>query len=127
MIAAGNNDNKGKQDRLYRTTDGAKAQRKEQSMKRTMKAALGAVPLLVLVNAASAGEPMQLSDQQMDGVTAAGSAFANAIAAAVGGNVAFTQTAALARVAVVATFTAEATRISLVQSDSQARSFSEAQ
>lgn len=93
-------------------------------MKGTKKAALGALPLMVVANLALAGEPMQLSDQQMDGVTAAGSANALATAAAIGGGLAFTQTAALAAVQVVSTATGQVTTINLVRSDAQAASLS---
>ena len=96
-------------------------------MKRTIKAALGAVPLLVLANVASAGEPVQLSDQQMDAVTASGSAFAQALAGAVGNNVAFTATKALAVVEVLDSISFEATTINFVGSLSEASSLSEAQ
>ena len=94
-------------------------------MKETKKAALGAIPLMVVANLALAAEPVQLTDQQMDGVTASGSANASALAAAVG-NPAATATAALARVAVVSSFASEVTRINLVQSDSLAQSASAA-
>jgi hypothetical protein len=60
----------------------------------------------------------------MDGVTASGSAFALAFADAIGGSVAFTQTAALAQVAVVSSFSSEVTTINLVRSDAQASSLS---
>jgi hypothetical protein len=95
-------------------------------MKRTIKAALGAVPLLVLANVVSATEPVQLTDQQMDGVTAAGSAFAEAFADAIG-SVAFTATSALAVVEVVDSVTSQATTINYVESLSEAASLSEAQ
>jgi hypothetical protein len=93
-------------------------------MKRTIKAALGAAPFLILANVASAGEPVQLSDQQMDGVTAAGSAMAQALADAIGGSLAFTETAALAAVEVVDSESSQATTINLVQSGAQASSLS---
>jgi hypothetical protein len=93
-------------------------------MKRTIKAALGAAPFLILANVASAGEPVQLSDQQMDGVTAAGSAMTQALADAVGGSLAFTQTAALAAVQVVDSESSQVTTINLVQSGAQASSLS---
>ena len=93
-------------------------------MKGTTKAALGALPLMVVANLALAGEPVQLSDQQMDDVTAAGSAFALAGAAAFGGGVAFTATSALGVVQVVSTATGQLTTINLVRSDSQASSLS---
>jgi hypothetical protein len=92
-------------------------------MKGTKKAALGALPLMVVANLALAGEPVQLSDQQMDGVTASGSAFALAFADAIG-NVAFTQTSALAVVQVVSSAAGQVTTINLVRSDSEASSLS---
>jgi hypothetical protein len=93
-------------------------------MKGTKKAALGALPLMVVANLALAGEPVQLSDQQMDGVTAAGSALALAGAAAIGGGLAFTATSALAVVQVVSSASGQVTTINLVRSDSQAQSLS---
>jgi hypothetical protein len=93
-------------------------------MKGTKKAALGALPLMVVANLALAGEPVQLSDQQMDDVTAAGSAFALAGAAAIGGGLAFTATSALAVVQVVSTVSSQVTTINYVRSDSQASSLS---
>jgi hypothetical protein len=95
-------------------------------MKRTIKAALGAVPLLVLANVVSATEPVQLTDQQMDGVTAAGSAFADADAAAIG-SVALTKTAAAALVEVLDTEEFQATTINYVGSLSEAASLSAAE
>jgi hypothetical protein len=95
-------------------------------MKGTKKAALGALPLMVVANLALAGEPMQLSDQQMDGVTAAGSAAATALAAAIG-SVAFTETLALAQVQVVSSASGQVTTINLVRSDAVAASTSLAQ
>ena len=92
-------------------------------MKGTNKAALGAIPLMVVANLALAGEPVQLTDQQMDGVTASGSAFALAFADAIG-SVAFTQTAALAAVQVVSSASGQVTTINLVRSDSRASSLS---
>jgi hypothetical protein len=93
-------------------------------MKRTIKAALGAAPFLIMANVASAGEPVQLSDQQMDGLTAAGSAMAEALADAIGGSLTFTETAALAAVEVVDSESSQATTINLVQSGAQASSLS---
>lgn len=93
-------------------------------MKETKKAVLGAIPLMVVANLALAGEPVQLTDQQMDGVTASGAAAAFAAAAAIGGSVAFTQTAALAQVAVVSSVSSQVTTINLVRSDAQAASLS---
>lgn len=94
-------------------------------MKETKKAALGALPLMVVANLALAGEPVQLSDQQMDGVTAAGSAFAFADALAIG-SVAATFTDAFATVQVVSSASNQVTTINLVQSDSFAVSLSAA-
>ena len=96
-------------------------------MKGTIKAATAALPFVILANIASAGERVQLSDQQMDGVTAAGSAFADALADAMGGSIAFTQTEAISAVEVVDTATSQATTISLVESMAQAASLSEAE
>ena len=96
-------------------------------MRATIKAAMGALPFVVFASFASAGEPVQLSDQQMEGVTAAGSAFADALADAMGGSIAFTQTNALSTVEVVKTSISQATTISLVGSLAQAASLSEAQ
>jgi hypothetical protein len=96
-------------------------------MKGTIKAATAALPFVILANIASAGERVQLSDQQMDGVTAAGSAFADALADAIGAGIAFTETDALAAVEVVDTASSQATTISLVGSLAQASSLSEAQ
>jgi hypothetical protein len=93
-------------------------------MKGTTKAALGALPLMVVANLALAAEPVQLTDRQMDDVTAAGSAFAFAGAQAIGGGLAFTETAALAVVQVVDTVSSQVTTINYVRSDSQAASLS---
>jgi hypothetical protein len=79
---------------------------------------------MVVANLALAGEPLQLSDQQMDGVTAAGSAQALALAEAIGGGLAFTQTAVLAAVQVVSSASGQVTTINLVRSDAQAASLS---
>jgi hypothetical protein len=95
-------------------------------MKRTIRAALGAVPLLVLANVVTATEPVQLTDQQMDGVTAAGSAFADADAFAIG-SVAFTATKALGKVEVVDSVESQATTINYVKSLSAAASISAAE
>jgi hypothetical protein len=96
-------------------------------MKGTTKAALGAVPLMVVANLALAGEPVQLSDQQMDDVTAAGSAVALAFADAIGGGFAFTETDALAVVQVVSSASGQVTTINLVLSQAAASSLSIAQ
>ena len=96
-------------------------------MKGTIKAATVALPFVVLANIAPAEERVQLSDQQMDGVTAAGSAFADALADSIGAGIAFTETDALASVEVVDTASSQATTISLVESLSQAASLSEAE
>jgi hypothetical protein len=62
-------------------------------MKKTLRAVAFAVPFVLAGGLASAAEPMQLSDNQMDDVTAGASAVAIAAAAAVGVNTAFAQTA----------------------------------
>jgi hypothetical protein len=69
-------------------------------MQKMFRAAIFAVPFVFAAGLASADEPMQLTDNQLDGVTASGDAFANATAAAFGANTAtthtFTDTAAVA-------------------------------
>jgi hypothetical protein len=94
-------------------------------MNETKKAALAAVPFLVMANLALAAEPVQLTDQQLDGVTASGAATASALAMAIGNPVA-TATAVLADVRVVSSFSAEVTTINAVLSTSTAQSASAA-
>jgi hypothetical protein len=94
-------------------------------MKRKMEAILTAVPLLVLASAAaSAGEPLQLNGQQMDKVTAAGSAMANALSDAVG-LFAMTETKSFAGVEVLKTANFQATSIQLIGSLSKAASLAD--
>jgi hypothetical protein len=94
-------------------------------MKRKMEAILTAVPLLVLAStAASAGEPLQLNGQQMDKVTAAGSAFANALSDAAG-LFALTETASFAGVEVLRTANFGATSVQLIGSLSEAASLAD--
>jgi hypothetical protein len=90
-------------------------------MKRKMEAILAAVPLLVLAGTASAGEPLQLSDRQMDGVTAAGSAMAEAVSEA-SGLFALTDTLSYGAVEVLDTEDFQATSIQYVGSLSKAAS-----
>ena len=61
-------------------------------MKSMFRAAMFAVPFVFAAGLASAGEPMQLTDNQLDGVTAGASAFALADALALGPNNAFAET-----------------------------------
>jgi hypothetical protein len=94
-------------------------------MKGKMGAILTAVPLLAVASAAaSAGEPLQLNGQQMDKVTAAGSAMANAVSEA-GGLFALTETASFAGVQVLDTADFQATSIQLIGSVSQAASLAD--
>jgi hypothetical protein len=94
-------------------------------MKRKMEAILTAVPLLVLAStAASAGEPLQLNGRQMDKVTAAGSAFANALSDAAG-LFALTETASFAGVEVLRTANFGATSVQLIGSLSEAASLAD--
>lgn len=85
-------------------------------MKRLISAAALALPLLT-AGIATAGEPMKLTEGQMDGVTAGGSALALASAAGVG-SVVYTGAETLAGVAVLHSISSEATTISLVGSKS---------
>jgi len=86
---------------------------------------LVAVPLVAMSSLVFAAEPMQLSDAQMDGVTAGGFADAGALALAIGNTVATLTTAsALANVLVSVHF--EATTISGVGTQSIATSASSA-
>lgn len=61
-------------------------------MKTKLCALLAGASLIALASAANAGQPLVLSNGQMDGVTAGASAAANAAALALGDFDAFTQT-----------------------------------
>ena len=87
--------------------------------------ALVGVPLVAMSSLVFAAEPMQLSDAQMDGVTAGGFADALATAMALGHNVA-TMAAATAQTAVLVTLHSEITTINGVGSLSTALSTSSA-
>jgi hypothetical protein len=93
-------------------------------MKSKMGATLAAVPLLILAGTASAGEPLQLSDGQMDKVTAAGSAMAQALSEATG-LFAMTANQSVAGVEVLETEDFQATSIQYVGSLSQAVSIAD--
>jgi hypothetical protein len=93
-------------------------------MKRKMEAVLAAMPLLVVAGIASAGEPLQLNDRQMDGVTAAGSAMAETLSEA-SGLFALTETGSFAGVEVLATEDFQATSIQYIGSLSQASSLAD--
>jgi len=67
-------------------------------MKTKLVSTLVAAPLFAISVIATAGEPLQLTEAQMDAVTAAGSATSLAGALAVGGNLALTETATFAKV-----------------------------
>jgi hypothetical protein len=83
------------------------------------------VPLVAMSSLVFAAEPMQLSDAQMDGVTAAGFADAGATALAIG-NVVATYTAASALAAVLVSVTYEVTTINGVGTTSLSASASSA-
>lgn len=85
-------------------------------MKKLIAAAAIALPFIA-AGQVSAGEPMRLSDDQLDGVSAGASAFADALAAGVG-SVVFTEAYTLAEVAVVDTYRSELTTIRLHGSQS---------
>lgn len=87
---------------------------------------LAALPMLAFASVASADEvkPITLDAQALDGVTAAGSAFALADAGAMGGLVAATLAATFATVEVVDTFDTEAGGLSLIFSNSAAQAVS---
>jgi len=61
-------------------------------MKTKLCSLLAGVSLLALASAANAGQPLALSDNQMDGVTAGAAATANAAALALGDFLTFTTT-----------------------------------
>lgn len=64
-------------------------------MKNMLRAATFAVPFVFAAGLASAGEPMQLTDTQLDGVTAGADAFAFADAFAQGPSNAYAETLTL--------------------------------
>jgi len=57
---------------------------KEPTMTKKLSTLVAGAALLALAGTAHAGQPLQLSDNQMDGVTAGANALANAAAAAFG-------------------------------------------
>lgn len=61
-------------------------------MKTKLSSLLAGVSLLALAGVANAGQPMALSDHQMDGVTAGAASTANAAALALGDFLTFTTT-----------------------------------
>jgi len=61
-------------------------------MKTKLCSLLAGVSLLALASAANAGQPLALSDNQMDGVTAGAAATSNAAALALGDFLTFTTT-----------------------------------
>ncbi|MDH3280241.1 MAG: hypothetical protein OEQ18_03820 [Gammaproteobacteria bacterium] len=67
-------------------------------MKTKLVSTLVAAPLLAMSVIAAAGEPLQLSETQMDAITAAGSATSEAEALALGRKIALTETATFAKV-----------------------------
>lgn len=91
-------------------------------MKSKLVGALVAVPLLVASGFASADEPVTLTGNQMDTVTAGGTAAATALAQALGGGSASAATAVSAIVQTIQTFSGQTTTIGndLSQSISQA-------
>lgn len=80
-------------------------------MKKTLRAVAFAVPFVLAGGLASAAEPMQLSDNQMDGVTAGADAIAVALAAAVGVNTAIAHTATTSEAAALGSVTVQLTTI----------------
>lgn len=80
-------------------------------MKTKLVSALVAVPLLVASGFASADEPLTLTENQMDTVTASGTAVATAIANAFGGGTASAATAVSAIVQTVQTLSVQTTTI----------------
>lgn len=87
-------------------------------MKKLLAAAALTLPLIT-AGYAAAGEPMRLSDDQMDGVNAGAAALAAAAAAGIG-NVVLTTAATLADVRVVDSYSSELTTINLHQSTAHA-------
>lgn len=61
-------------------------------MKNMLRAVALAVPFVFAAGLASADEPMQLTENQLDGVTAGADAFADAYAAGIGPNNAYAET-----------------------------------
>ncbi|MCA8881264.1 MAG: hypothetical protein KDA73_15205 [Rhodobacteraceae bacterium] len=84
-------------------------------MKKLLVSAAIALPVLT-AGYASAGEPMRLSDADLDGVSAGTSALAQAAAVGVG-NTVLTATATLAQVQVIGNYTSQLTSINLYQSN----------
>jgi O-antigen ligase len=91
-------------------------------MKKTLRAVAFAVPFVLAGGLASAAEPMQLSDNQMDGVTAGAIAVAEALASALGVNTAFTETITASNAAALGSVTIELTTITLTGVSSAATS-----
>ncbi len=88
-------------------------------MKKLLAAAAVTLPLIT-AGYAAAGEPMRLSDDQMDGVSAGAAALAAAAAAGIG-NVVLTKAATLADVRVVDSYSSELTTINLHKSTAAAQ------
>jgi hypothetical protein len=86
---------------------------------------LVAAPLVAMSGLVFAAEPVQLSDAQMDGVTAGGFATATSLALAVG-NAAATQTSASALAQVMVSINFELTQINGIGTQSLATSSSSA-
>lgn len=93
-------------------------------MKTKLVTTLVAIPLLAMSSLVFAAEPMQLSDAQMDGVTAGGLADAMATAIAIGKSTAATQTFTLTTLTATAPVTGELSRLVRINSLSQAGSVS---
>ena len=70
-------------------------------MKNMLRAVAFAVPFVFAAGLASADEPMQLTDNQLDGVTAGATAIADALAQAFGPNNALAQTETATQVGVI--------------------------
>ncbi|WP_413437316.1 hypothetical protein ACFDAU_12970 [Sulfuriferula sp. GW1] len=85
---------------------------------------LVAIPLLAMSSMVFAAEPMQLSDAQMDSVTAGGLADAFATAIAIGKSTAATETYTLTTLTATAPVTGELSRLVRINSYSQAGSAS---
>jgi len=75
---------------------------------------------------AVADEPVRLTAEQMDSVSAGGSAFADAIADAIGGGFAFAEVATFAEVSRVQTYNSELTSISQLLSIAASQSVAQA-
>lgn len=80
-------------------------------MKKTLRAVAFAVPFVLAGGLASAAEPMLLSDNEMDGITAGADAVAEAIAAAVGKNVALAHTKTYSEAVALGAVTVQLTTI----------------